>query len=165
MQYTTRWVLDGTILTAVASLIILVSLRLNPRIWLQDYPAEIQAAVPPKTPQEKKLSLTLGIPFLLLLLGAPLVSTLLLEQQAAAPLPFPLLFVNAFGVLFLFNLFDWLVLDWLLFCTITPHFLVIPGTETMPAYRNCGYHFRGFLAGAAISGVWGLVAAAAVSFL
>ena len=30
------------------------------------------------------------------------------------------LFANAFGVSFAFNLVDWLLLDWLLFCLITP---------------------------------------------
>ncbi len=74
---------------------------------------------------------------------------------------FPL-FINAFGVAFFFNLVDLLVLDWLLFCFITPGFLVVPGTEGMQAYKDYGYHFRAFLIGTVLSiaaglGIAGLV--------
>jgi len=39
------------------------------------------------------------------------------------------LWLYAFGVAFAFNLWDWLILDWLVFCTITPKQFVIPGSE------------------------------------
>lgn len=76
--------LDGGVLSLLASLFIVVSLAINPRIWLHDYPKDIQAQVPPKTEQEKKLSLILGIPFLLLLIGVPFLSTYLLKQQSTS---------------------------------------------------------------------------------
>ena len=51
---------DGLILSGLASLFILISMRANPRIWLHDYPKEIQARVPPKTAPEKRLSLLIA---------------------------------------------------------------------------------------------------------
>lgn len=75
---------------------------------------------------------------------------------------FPLFF-NAFGVVFIFNLVDLLLLDWLLFCFITPNFLIIPGTEGMQAYKDYGYHFRAFLIGTVLSIAAGLVIVGIVS--
>jgi hypothetical protein len=161
----TRLVVDGAILSVLASLFIVVTLRLNPRIWLQDYPQDVQAQVPPKTPQEKRLSLLLGVPFLLLLAAVPLVSCLNLENQAQEPVSFWTLFVNAFGVVFIFNLVDWLLLDWLMFCTITPSFVVIPGTAGMAGYKDYFFHLRGFLIGSVLSTTSGLVIAALVKFV
>jgi len=159
-----RIVLDGAILSFVASLLLMVSLRLNPRIWLQDYPVEIRDRVPPKTEQEKRLSLIIGIPFLLLVAAVPFISTLALKRQDGG-VSFLQLFLNAFGVVFAFNLVDLLLLDWLMFCTITPKFVVIPGTEGMEGYKDYSYHFKASVIGTVLSIVAGLVIAGIVSFL
>jgi len=161
----TRIIVDGAILSVLASLFIIVTLRLNPRIWLQDYPKDVQAKVPPKTPQEKHLSLVLGIPFLLLLVAIPFVSSLTMKYQTQGQIPFWVLFINSFSVAFIFNLVDWLILDWLMFCTITPGFLVITGTEGMAGYKDYLFHFRGFLIGSVLSAIAGLVIATIVLFL
>ena len=157
--------LDGALLSILASLSIISILGFNPRLFLQDYPDEIQAAVPPKTDLEKRQSLITGIPFLLILLAVPFISTLILKRQSGEMISFSPLFFNAFGVAFFFNLVDLLVLDWLMFCFITPGFLVIPGTEGMKAYKDYGYHFRAFLIGTVLSIAAGLIIAGLVVFL
>ncbi len=157
--------LDGALLSILGSITILGILRFNPRLFLQDYPDEIQAAVTPKTDLEKRQSLKTGIPFLLILLAVPFISTLILKRESGEMISFFTLFLNAFGVAFLFNLVDLLVLDWLLFCYITPGFLVIPGTEGMGEYKDYGYHFRAFLIGTVLSIAGGLVIAGLVVFL
>jgi len=158
-------VLDGAILSFIASLLLIVSLRHNPRVWLQDYPEAIQDRVPPKTGREKRLSLIFGIPFLVLLVAVPFISTLALKRQDGGDVSFLQLFLNAFGVAFAFNLVDLLLLDWLMFCTITPKFVVISGTEGMEGYKDYSYHFRASMIGTVLSVVAGLVIAGIVSFL
>ena len=165
MPNITKIIVDGAILSILASLFIIVTLRLNPRIWLQDYPKDVQAKAPPKTSQEKRLSLFLGIPFLLLLVATPFVSSLTLKYQTQEQISFWTLFINSFGVVFIFNLVDWLILDWLMFCAITPKFVVIPGTEGMAGYKDYLFHFRGFLIGSVLSAVAGLIIATIVLFL
>lgn len=160
-----RIIQDGLLLSIISSFIIIISLFINPRTFLQDYPKDIQAKVPPKTPSEKRLSLLLGIPFLLALLFVPLISTLLLKQQNGETSTFIALFLNAFGIVFIFNLVDWLLLDWLMFCTITPKFLIIPGTEGMPGYKEYGFHFCGFLIGTVLSLVFALIIASIFYFI
>jgi hypothetical protein len=157
-----KTILDGVLLSVIASCILIVSLYINPRTFLQDYPEDIQAKVHPKTPSEKRLSLLTGIPFLLVLILVPFFSTLTLKHQNGGSSPFIALFFNAFGVAFIFNLVDLLVLDWLLFCTITPEFLIIPGTEGMKSYRDYGFHFRGFIIGTLLSAIGAFVIAGIV---
>ena len=52
-------------------------------------------------------------------------------------------FLSAFVVLVVFNLVDRLILDWLVFCPLTPRFVVLPGTEGMAGYKDYRMHFRG----------------------
>jgi hypothetical protein len=157
--------LDGAILSLLASLILLALLRYNPRLFLQDYPESIQNQVPPKTESEKKQSLVLGIPYILLFVVVPFLSTLGLMRQSSGEATLFQLFLHAFGVVFIFNVVDLIFLDWLLFCTITPDFMVIPGTEGSGAYKNYFYHLKASLVGTVLSLVAGWVIAGIVSLL
>lgn len=157
--------LHGTVLSFLCSLLVLVSLYVNPRLWLQDYPKSIRGKAPAKTQAERRQSLLFGVPFLLLLFAVPVYSTLTLQWQNGGNVPFLALFASAFGVMFIFNLVDWLLLDWLIFCVITPRFVMIPGTEGMATYKDFAFHCRGFLIGTVFSAVGGLSVAALVSFL
>jgi len=160
-----RILMDGLILSGVAFLIMLASMMVTPRIWMQDYPKPIQDKVSPKTEDEKRLSLAFGIPFILVLVGGPFVLTALQATRHPGAATFVDLFLYAGGLALVFNLLDWLVIDWLVFCTLTPRIIVIPGTEGNPAYKDYFYHFRGFLIGTVFSAVVGLVVAGAVWLL
>jgi hypothetical protein len=160
-----KLIADGAILSILASLLIIFILWLNPRIMLQNYPQDVQTKAPPKTPQEKRLTLFLGIPFLLLLIAVPFISSLTLKQQMQGQISFWTLLIHAFGVAFIFNLVDWLILDWLMFCAITPKFVIIPGTAGLASYKDYFFHFRSFLIGSVISAAAGLIIATVVSFL
>jgi len=61
--------------------------------------------------------------------------------------------------LFVFNIFDLIILDWLFFCTVQPRSMVLPGTEGMAGYRDYRFHFIGFLKGLGFSAVGGLLIA------
>ena len=159
-----RILVHGGILSLLSSLFLIAVLYYNPRLFLQDYPDEVQASVPPKTAKERRQSLLTGVPFLLLFVIVPFFSTLALKNQAGGA-TFVELFLNAFGIVFSFNVVDWLLLDWLMFCTLTPGFVVIPGSEGMDSYKDYAFHFRGFLIGTLLSLVAGLVIAAIVALL
>jgi len=74
------------------------------------------------------------------------------------------LWLDGFLILMSFNLVDLLVVDWLVICWWTPRFLVFPGTEGHPAYKDYGFHARASLRG---TGLLVLVSAtmAAVAWL
>ncbi len=151
---------DASLYVALATLMLVGLVLRNPRLMLQDYPPAIKAIVPPKTETEKRQSTLYGMPFLLALLVLPFVFVARLETTS-----FIALFLHAFGIVWAFNVWDWLVLDWLFFCTLTPKFFVIPGSEGHPAYKDYGFHFRGFLIGTVFSLVLGLLAATLAYFL
>ncbi len=146
------------VLTVVAVCLVLVAIGFrNPRVMLQDFPKDVQAAVPPKTPAERRETVWWAALLIAILFGMPLAATLAARAQAP-DLSFASAFVNAFIVLLVFNLVDWLVVDWLIVCTLTPRFVVLPGTEGMAGYKDYGPHFRGFLIGLVLS----LVASAVI---
>jgi hypothetical protein len=136
-------------MVAISALLVAIGLR-NPRVMLQDYPKDVQAAVPPKTVAERRETVWWGTA-LIVALFAPALAAAVAAQLQASDRSFAGGFLNALVVLLAFNLFDWLVLDWIMFCTVTPRFVVLPGTEGMAGYRDYGMHFRGFLLGLALS--------------
>lgn len=156
-----QFLLHAAIYVGLATLFLLGLVVYNPRLMMQDYPPAIKAAVPPKTDREKRLSTWLGLPFLFVLFLYPVYATF--TFRAGGEAGFLALFGYAFGIAFAFNLWDWLVLDWLIFCTLTPKWFVLPGSEGHPAYKDYAFHFRGFLIGTAFSTVMGLIAAGIVA--
>lgn len=142
-----RILVDGLTLSLVGSALILASLRANPRYWLQDYPKSIQDAVPKKSVVEQRAARAWGIPFMLTLLAGLTISGVLLKRGMPNA-RFLTIYADTLSVALFFNLWDLVVLDWLIFCTITPAFLVIPGTSGMPGYKDYRHHLTAFLAGA-----------------
>mgnify|MGYP000860409214 CR=1 FL=1 len=136
---------------ALLSILLYGSLAYNPRMWLHRMPPEVVAKVPPKTPVEKRLLLqTVAIPFLLLLIVYPIIYVL---QQDANWLKY-FLIVCAFLVGF--DIWDTLILDLLIFCKLTPRFIIIAGTERHD-YTNMRYHLvsgaKGLLISLIASGI------------
>jgi hypothetical protein len=148
---TTRILQDGALLSFAASTYLLVLLRFNPRVFLRHFPKEIQAVVPPRSQQERRTSAFLG-----LLIGVPFGSVLLWRSATLGTHAFWELFAYAFGVLFIFNVVDLLILDWLIVCWIEPRWVILPGTEHIVFPKQYLHHFKGFLigtAGVAIVGI------------
>jgi len=72
-------------------------LRINLRLFLQDYLKDVQKKVPPKSTSEKQLSTFLGIGFLIILFIGPFLSTLTLKNANLKTLPFWVLLINSLG--------------------------------------------------------------------
>ena len=158
-------VLYGAILSVIASSIILISLYVNPRMWLQDFPKDIQQAVTPKTKEEKRQSLFWGIPFLIVLIAIPFLSAWQMRNDVSGASSFLSFFLNAFAVGMLFNLVDLLILDYAIVCLWRPRFVQIPGTEGMSAYGDYIHHLRGFMIGTLVSAFTSLLIATFISLI
>ncbi|MFX1475685.1 MAG: hypothetical protein ACFFCO_09470, partial [Promethearchaeota archaeon] len=126
-----------------------IMVKMSPRVWgFSDYPKTITDHVPPKTKEENLKGLLIMVPFFVMVIGGPLISTIILETLYGGALPLFDAFLNAFGLLMFFNLADYLILDMLIIGTITPRFVIIPGTEHLKeteykAFRL--YHTKGHL--------------------
>ena len=132
--------LHGSIAGLLLILYILPIMRfLSPRIWaFSDYPKAITDSVEPQTKRERKIAFVTGIPFIILMIVYPLMSTLAFEISSGGVITIIDAFLNAFGVLMIGNLADWLFLDMIIVGTWTPDWVIIPGTEKMKdtAYKS-----------------------------
>ncbi|EJQ95940.1 MULTISPECIES: hypothetical protein [Bacillus] len=135
----------GISMSFILTIMILGSLYYNPRLWLNDYPKDIQKVVLPKSINEKKQTYYFEIIYNIILFGTPLVSTYILHQHEK--LLYIEAYLHTFGIVMIFNLVDLFIIDWLIFCWITPRFVVIPSTEGMKGYKDYIFHLRGAIVG------------------
>jgi len=138
----TRILVDGEILSAIVGVVLVGMLYFNPRIALSDYPTDVKAAVPPRTKQELQLGILISIPLLLVFAALPLYSVWLVKQKSGGMLTYGMAFITLFGEYFLVSMFDLLVLVMWMFYIWTPKFLVLPGTEGMPGYKDYRPHLK-----------------------
>ena len=171
MEVTTLWpivnhaLFYGAILSGVLFTLILALVRINPEIMLKDYPPDIQAKYGPMNDQTKRQRLPVAKFFVAVLLGIVAMSFLGVRTNAGGDIPFLAAFIHLFVMFTVFNLLDWLVLDWLIVVTIRPSFIILPGTEGLAGYEDYGFHFRGFLIGIMITFVTSLLIAGVVAAL
>jgi hypothetical protein len=95
-----------------------------------------------------------------LLIGAPFTSALIWRTATLGSHSFWELFAYAFGVLFIFNLVDLLILDWLIVCWYAPSWVILPGTEHIVPTKPYLHHFKEFLIGTVGLVIAGLAIAA-----
>lgn len=146
-----RILIDGSILTAIVAPVLVLALYINPRMALRGYPEDVKAAVPPRTKKELRQGrILIGLPLLVVVIGIPLYSTWQVKQQNEGVLTYWLAYLTIFGVLVMPFLFDLIVLDFLMFCTWTPDFLVIPGTKGMQGYKDYGMHLKAHARGSVV---------------
>ena len=136
-----RVLIDGTLMNVLLTIIVYGSIYINPLFWVSDYPLDIQAVVGPvDLPVGQQLMM--GVLFLLVVGGIPLYSNVMLRRQHHGELSFLTAFVHSALLFFYFALWDLLILDWLIFVTIQPDFIIIPGTEGLAGYRDYWFHFQ-----------------------
>lgn len=141
-----------------ASIWLYGSLAYNPRLWLHRMPPEVRSKVTDKTPQEKKIFTGVAIPFLVLLFVYPIVYATQQGTDLWTSLWILLAFFSSFA------LWDTLVLDLLIFCKLTPRFVIIEGT-LREDYSNMEYHLASGAKGLVMSAVFSAVLALIITLI
>jgi hypothetical protein len=136
-----RILVDGTVMNVLLTIVVYGSIHINPLFWVSDYPPDIQAAVG-EVDLPIGQQLVAGVLFLFIVVGVPLYSNARLRRQNDGQLSFLTAFVHSMLLFFYFAVWDLLVLDWLIFVTIQPGFIVIPGTEGLAGYSDYWFHFQ-----------------------
>jgi hypothetical protein len=118
------------VFVALFGLVLLGGVLVAPDAMVQDYPPAIRERYGPKSPRGERVGKVMAAPARRHRRLQPAASSRCGTGWAAAsasgrascsaPLSAAL------------HVFDLLVVDWLLFCTIRPRLLVLPGTEGMP---------------------------------
>ncbi|MBC8446342.1 MAG: nitroreductase [Chloroflexi bacterium] len=128
-----RMLIDGAILSVLLTIIIYGSLGVNPAMWVHDYPPDIRAVVGDvHVPLVQKM--IVGVLFFGAAVGVMLYSNAKLRrklrQQNGGKLSFLAAFANSALILFFFAVWDLLILDWLIFVTIQPDFILLMELST-----------------------------------
>lgn len=140
-----KLLLDCSILIAAFTAIVLLVGTRKPRWFLDEsnVPADILAAVPPQTEEEKRQARVAMLPLFVILIGGMFYSAYTFGQQSGAG--FLPLFLHALIVVLAISTFDLVIIDWLVLNTITPKWAVYPGTEGLAGYKDYGFHGRAHL--------------------
>jgi hypothetical protein len=155
----------GAILSVLMLFLFIGIAYLNPEIWLKDYPPDIQdkfGSISKKAKQQRRL---VAIPVFLILFGIIILSIVQLRQISGGELTFLDIFLSTFVILQTFNVVDLLILDWLIFVTVRPSVIILPGTEGLQGYSDYGFHFRAFLKGVVGGLIVSLIVAGITSML
>ena len=155
----------GISMSAVLTMILLGSIAYNPMLWLRTYPEDVKSKVQPKNNQGKKLALIFQIPFLIIMIGVPIFSTAILKSNMGNEFSFWIGFANFAGISSMFNLVDTVIIDWIIFCKITPKFIIIEGTERMEGYKDYTMHLKAFIKGLIITIILSFVFSAFIYFI
>ena len=156
-----RIVTDGSIMSVLLGSIIMAIVYYNAEIMHDDYPPHIQEKALPMSDTAKKQRVVVTIPFITLLLGFPTYSNLKLKRQNDGHLSLKNAFINAYAVFAFSNLFDLLILDYLVMLRMRPRFAMLPGTEESDYTNDYFFHFVGFLKGMG----YGMIPSLIIAFL
>ena len=159
--------IHATIFAIIFTLYLFAIMRgLSPRVWaMSDYPPEITDHVPPQTDAEKRQARIVYIPFLAIGIGYPLATTYFLKILNGGVISLLDAFLTIFVILLFGFLADYIILDFLIVGTLTPDFVILPGTEHMreKEYKDFRkYHAKGHIKGLLLIIMLSLILAALV---
>jgi hypothetical protein len=135
--------------------VLLGAARVEPEVMLRGYPADIRDAHGEAGPRARRVGAVAGVVAATLVIGSA-VAALATLGSTSFDTTFPALAAFLLAV----QIVDLVVLDWLIFLTLQPSFVVLPGTEGMAGYRDLGHHVRGFARASVVSLVIAAIVAA-----
>jgi hypothetical protein len=135
--------LDGALLCAFMLVIILGSLRHDPRIWTNDAPPALREQVGPIPPDSKRRQKWWGALMMVGLVGISTHLMLALPSEAG----FLDRMLAAYLMFATFNTFDAVVIDIGVILLWAPEWAFVPGTRGHPALRDWRFHLGAFVKG------------------
>jgi len=133
-----------------------------PHVFLHDYPEELQKVI--QLPQLKNKKAAYTFETIATILIAAFIFWSGIYTYHSNPVSYWIILCHIFIVCMSWNVFDLIVMDWIIFCTWQPKYIVLPGSEGNKAYKDYKFHFVGFLKGSVIS-IIGSIVIAGICFL
>lgn len=109
---------------------------------LHDYPRAIQERHGPKTPRGVLVTRLMNVVGVVLLTAASIAVIGYVRGELGGDIGFLPAFVVGTVTVIVVNVLDLVILDWWVFCTIQPRFLVPESTRGMPEYRDYSFHWK-----------------------
>jgi hypothetical protein len=151
-------VIYGLLFSAGFTGVLLAGALVAPDFGVHNYPPAVRDRYGAKSRRGRQVTAVVGGLIAVLVFGV-VTAGLLQVRAVAGELGFVSAFATAAIIMHTFNVFDLLVLDWLLFVLWQPKLMVLPGTEGMPEYRDLRFHVDGFVKGLGFCTVGALFAA------
>jgi len=153
--------INGMIWSALWIAYVYMLLKCFPWEMVHEYPEDIKKATTLKDPtdeQKKKAKLYGGMASIALFVILAIFPIMYFKR---APVSFVQIFFYTWIIAFTWNVVDLIIMDWLLVCTITPDWLILPGTKGCKGYKDYRFHFIGFLQGCIYISITALLMAGA----
>ncbi|MBN1274182.1 MAG: hypothetical protein JXB26_18110 [Candidatus Aminicenantes bacterium] len=148
-------IINVLIYCMICSVYLFATLAINPRIWMHRMPKAVTEKVEPRKKSERMLLTVLGIPFIIFTVIYPVTYA----YRHADDL------LRITGIIFVFflvfDLWDTIILDLLIFCKITPGFIIIKGAEKSD-YKEMKYHIDSGIKGGVLAIISSIVFGLAV---
>ena len=122
-------------------------LKCFPWEMVHEYPEDIRKKTTLKEPdetQKRKTKIYGGIASVALFVILAVFPVVYFKGQHPS---FLQVFFFTWIIAFTWNVVDLFIMDWLLVCTVTPAWLILPGTEGCKGYKDYRFHVIGFLQG------------------
>lgn len=146
-MFSKQILMHGLIYSSGFAMIILISVLVNPRIWLQDFPEKIKHIVPPKSRKEINQTFVTGFLFALFIVGFPLYSLSDFMNESSELLSFSDLFVYCFFLMGICNALYWFFFDILIFNLVISRIRTIPGLKKQFKFKGWKRQFFGMFVG------------------
>ncbi|WP_371786511.1 hypothetical protein [Streptosporangium subroseum] len=154
----------GFAVSALFSAVLLGGALAARDFMVQDYPPAIRNRYGPKSPRGQRVTRIAGV-----VVAAGVIAilvTAMIHLYAIAPeAGFVTALAYAATILITFNVFDLIVLDWLVVVRWRPSIVVLPGTEGMDAYDDMSFHLVGFAKGMIVCLSGALISAVAFTLI
>jgi hypothetical protein len=137
----------GLVLSLALTAVVSVGQVFSRDFMVHDYPPAIRARYGPKSTRGRRTVAVVGVLLYAVIVGVLSVLMVWLRSSLGDGFGFVTAWISSITALFVFNLYDLIVLDWLVFVLWRPRLIVLPGTEGMSEYGDFGFHLRGFLTG------------------
>lgn len=156
-------VLEAAVVTIVLFVVIvLTSLAYNPRLWIQDFPEEMQAEMTPLSPGERLERVLVAGLLVGVVIGIPLLSVLRLKSMQGG-ITFRQGFVHIWLIVMAVNLVDLVLVDWVIGLWWQPEVLSTPEIEAGSQYNTYRFHVIEHLKGTVLLTIVALVLAGLVA--
>ena len=140
---TINFLIHCIVYAGLYTVLLLITILKSPRLLLDYYPEEIRSQVLPKTKYEILKAKKYQRVFAVLYVMYPFVITCFNSLKQNWQFWETVFF--SWRLMLFVSIYSLIIIDWLVFCTITPPFIVIPGSAGNKAYKNYNIPFFKFL--------------------
>lgn len=127
----------------VPMMLLLLAICFGKEAFRADYPSDIRACMPPASKKEKRAGFLWGGLFMSSLILAITATTWLFLSKHYADFTEAYLVALLAEVVFL--IYDLVIVDWFVICTLKPRRVVIPGTEHCEGWSDYKFHVKQLL--------------------